>query len=155
MGSLIRRLLTPFMKTAENTLRHLLIRNSKKKKNKQKKKKKKNQEEEPPESSVTAPGLLLLTRDEVIHTKFYQEEWMTRRLSFCMTTGIGSTNRQVKKNTKRNITMAMNRLNDSTYSSYIRRFNTTVKIPDKRVQPRQVRYPSLLTTSIWMDVDSH
>lgn len=67
----------------------------------------------------------------------YKEKWFSKRLLWCLTTGIWSP-KQIKKNTRRNMTMSLNRLNDATYSSYVRRINTPIKPQDKSIKPRMV-----------------
>lgn len=108
LGSLLRRTLRFFLKHAENTLRRHYKTSS---------------------SSSSA---------KIHWHQVFNEAWLTKRIAWCMTSGIWSPTKHVKKNTRKNVTMALNRLNDAAYSSYLRRINTPIKPQDKSLKPRQL-----------------
>lgn len=70
--------------------------------------------------------------------KVFKEKLFSKRLAWCLSTGIWSP-KQITKDTRRNMSMALGRTNDATYSSYIRRAATTVKAQDKSIKPRMLQ----------------
>lgn len=63
---------------------------------------------------------------------------LSKRLVWCLSTGIWSA-KQITADTRRNMSMALSRVNDATYSSFIRRASTNIKAQDKSIKPRMLQ----------------
>lgn len=77
-------------------------------------------------------------RGAIDWSKVFKERIFSKRLAWCLSTGIWSP-KQITKDTRRNMSMSLSRTNDGTYSSYIRRAATTVKAQDKSIKPRMLQ----------------
>lgn len=76
-------------------------------------------------------------RGAIDWNKVLKEKSTSKRLAWCLSTGIWSP-KQITKETRRNMSMSLGRTNDCTYSSYLRRGATTVKAQDKSIKPRML-----------------
>ncbi len=136
-GSLIRRALRHYLTCAESALKkyHGINLRGKSEDEQQKQQQQQQQQKKAAAAAATAGpnGEPLPIRWDNI----FKEKWLSKRLFWCLSTGIWSP-KQIKKNTRRNLTQSLGRLNDATYSSYLRRITTPIKAQDKSIKPRMI-----------------